>query len=228
MSFPKRRQSPSPVHPGGVDMMVSKFPGASALVNLRGAVAAAAADYKAVVEATARMDGDRTITEGRRLVRQAKFARDRMGKAADSLAKARAATLAGIAMQDREIATVFDFAGRGLNDVQLATEIRSYFRTMSQGDRMAALTTAMKQHDLKALEAIGAAPGYLSGLPDDLHSRVRDTVLSVRAPDVVAMRASLVEGEQAAGAIEDTIMQSVADLIDLDTAAAFERSSTDD
>lgn len=224
MNLPKRSQNP-PTPVAGIAHLVARFADAPALADLRAAMVAAQADYASVVEAAKRIGADKTLTEGARLVRQAKLARAKMGEAVARLATAKAKVAAAVEHYDSEAAKPFDFADRRFADVNLAAEIRAHFRALPQHDRMTAVAAAMKSNDLTTLVALGAGPAYLGGLPDELHGAVRNTVLAVVAPDAIATRATLADGAAAAEQFEGAVLQSVADLVDFESAAAIERTA---
>src|SRR5580765_6580090 len=144
MQFPARRRGTPPIPTMGIAQMLESFPDAPVAADLRAAVLAAQKDYAAVHEAHGRIAADRTLTDGGRLVRQAKFAKTKMAAAVDRLAAAKAKAAEFQAHLGRQIAAPFDFKDRRFCDVELAAEIRSYFRALPTSERMSAMTKAIR------------------------------------------------------------------------------------
>ena len=227
--FPTRsRAAPLSAHAVAewVDHWQSKLPD-GAFGDLQAAVRAAAKDYVAVHEAHGRIGSDRTLTEGGRLVRQAKFARAKMTTAMDRLTKAQTKHAELRAQLDAKLVAVFDFSKRPHAEVQDAREIREHLKGLPIDQRMLLITAAMKENDVATLTAIGSGKDFLSGVPRSLHGHIRDHVLHVVEPMAVVQRGLMIDAEQFTQQFAETLLQSTADLIDFDTAESFERTATE-
>jgi hypothetical protein len=125
MNFPRRSQS-APLSVDGMQAWVSRFSAAPVAAGLRSAVLAGANDYVSIRDAHARIAGDKTLTDGGRLVRQAKFARTKMVAAIERLATARAKAAEVRTHLDRELSAPFDFKDRRFVEVELAATSPSH------------------------------------------------------------------------------------------------------
>lgn len=77
---------------------------------------------------------------------------------------------------------VQEYAGIG----NVATEIRSHLKSMSQGERMKFLSAALEKGDERTLKSCLGAPGYLSGMTDVEHDLVVGRYHSKQAPELTA------------------------------------------
>ena len=221
ITFPKRQANVAALRPAAFNAWVERFP-TDAPSDLVGAITGAAKTYATLFETHERIAGDRTLTDGARLVRQARSARKLATDALERIAKAREGVGRARDQLQTRMAKPFDFCEKHFAENMQAAEIRSYFASLGPG-RVPAITRAIEAMDLTTLTALGSGPSYLSGLDDRLQSMARDAVLRVVDPEAKPAFEKLTEADKFAQSFEATIAQSTADLVDFQTAESFER-----
>ncbi len=223
MSF-KRRTAPAPA--AGFEAMLSGFSDSPLLSDLAKSMRATVTEYKNTSEQVDRIRADKTLTDGAKLVRQATVTRAKMDAALKSLESARNQTAAGRKNVDAEINKHLDFSRANLAEISLAAEVRNYARSLPDDKRAKFVETAANTYDLPALKAMAGAPSWLSGLHEAEHGMLRDRLLSAVAPEHVATRNTLAEGEKFAEDLLRQLSQSVEGLVDFESAAEIAKNSS--
>lgn len=127
-----------------------------------------------------------TLNEFAQLIAVDNHAEKRMAKVYGSWSRAVDALNNNIAMMEKDLyAPVESKASR-----TLATEVRQHFARLGDGERMGALRKAIEAGDETTATAVLGAPGYLSGLSEDLHAEfLRDWHNAQRPVDAKKVRA---------------------------------------
>ena len=225
LQFPKPNGSRFTMPTAGVQQMLDRAPSGNS--DVAAALRGLAGAYARVLDNHQRVLTDGTLTPHAQLVRSARAARSALTPAVEALRKARDTAAGARADCERQVAKVFDYSG-DFSAVMVAAEIRSHFASLPAGDRMAAVGAAIAGKDATTLKAIGAGPPYLSGLPADRHDFAKNALVDL-LPDVQAARdaaKALGEQEQFCELFETTLLQSVADAIDMRQAASYEATAT--
>lgn len=222
LNLPKRRNNASAPPPRGFEAMIE---GRSADSALTLAQREAVSSYRQMQMSVARVDADKTLTEGGRLVRQAAIARSTIGPALAALETAKARTAEGKAATAKELAKHYDYSGSNFAEIFLASELRSYFSSLNSDARFDAFRQAVNDLDLPTLRAIAAAPAALSGLPEQMRAHGRETLLTLVAPEALARSKQLADDLAFAENFETQLRQAVADSVDFESAAEIEKSA---
>lgn len=217
MSFSKRNGH-NATPPVGFETMLSRFSSSPILSDLQGAMAKAVAEYKSAHDAVTRIAGDKTLTDGARVVRQATVARAKMDGALTALENARDKIAAGRKNVEAELRKRFDYGSASMAELSLATELRAHVKNLPDAERGKFMLSAIEELDLNSMRAIAAAPAFLSGIPPQLHELARDKFLSVMAPEQVETAKTLRDGEAFAENLHAQMSQATANLVDFDSA----------
>lgn len=205
--------------------MLARFSDAPVLSDLRASVAKSVAEYRSTHEAVTRIDGDKTLTDGGRLVRKATVVRAKMAAAIAALETARNKTAAGRSANEAALQKHFDFGSSNLAEISLAAEVRAHAKSLPASERGKFMRSAFDGSDLSTLRAIASAPAFLSGVPAELHAFAREQVLTALAPEHLANSKILAEGEAAATQIAEHLGQATANLVDFDSADAIAKTA---
>jgi hypothetical protein len=224
MSF-KKRTGAAAMPPAGFELMLSRFSDSPLLSDMRSALVKAVAEYAAAHEAVGRISGDKTLTDGGRLVRQATVTRSKMTAALAALDAARGKTAIGRKANEAALHKPLDFSSSNLADIALASETRAHFKSLPLADRGKFVLAAVNDLDLNTLRAIASVPAFLSGVSPQLHELARDKILSVAAPEPLANSKVLAEGEEFAAQLADQISQATANLVDFESADAIAKNA---
>lgn len=92
----------------------------------------------------------------------------------------------------------------GIGDALLQQEMRSLLRGMSPGERIAAITGAMKSGDNRLAVAALSGPPVLSGLTEDDHGMVKQQFLAAGGNQDFAQAEAL---KEAIGIVEESYAQ---------------------
>ncbi|WP_395710465.1 hypothetical protein [Reyranella sp.] len=205
----------------GIRQMMDRQPAGNSA--LAAALTRLADAYASASEAHHRIMGDLTTTPAARTVRSARHAKATLGPAVEALQQARTLAAATRADLMKNAAKVFSYSDAA--DALLAGEIRRHFATLASPERLAAVRTAIEAKDATTLRAIGAGPAYLSGLPAEMHEHARAVLIEAdpAAKGVPDALRSLGEQEAFAVLIEETVLQSMADLVDFVEADSLEQ-----
>src|SRR5437879_2236076 len=88
----------------GFETMASGFPASPITSNLFAALKSAVTDYGTSLSSIERINADKTLTDGAKLVRQATFVRAKMGAALQKLETARGQTREGLIANEKQLA----------------------------------------------------------------------------------------------------------------------------
>jgi hypothetical protein len=218
------RSAPAPA--AGFEAMLSGFSASPLLSDLAKTMRATVTEYKSTSEQVDRIGRDATLTDGAKLVRQATVVRSKMDAALASLGSAKAKIESGRKNVEAALHKHLDFSGANLAEISLAAETRGYARSLPDDKRAKFIQDAANGYDLPAMKAIAGAPSFLSGIHDAEHGMIRDRLLSTLAPEHVATRATLVEGEQLAESLHRQLSDSTANLVDFESADTIAKNSS--
>jgi hypothetical protein len=177
-----------------------------------------------------RIEGDRTLNDAAKLVRKAQFAKATLEPAhaefrqAMSMALAARVHLLGVVYAPFDMDKRPDGTPRSMAEVLLAQEIRAHFASLPRTERLNNLQRAIDANDMKTLIAVTSAPPYLSGLNEALWHVAQHKVINQHAAKEHAALEALTQAESIATTAEKAMFQALADTIDFQTAAEFERS----
>jgi hypothetical protein len=182
------------------------------------AIRDAVAGYSDVYEHTVRVGRDESSTEGGKLVRSAKFARSKLTPIFDKLDAAVAAAEQKASNIQKQVAQAYSADFKNYNETLRHGEIRAFFRALGSGDRLKVLEEARQADDQDTLRAIASVQRFLSGVPPEIHDHTRQHLIQIHAPEEAATLAALNEQRQYAAGFRTEVLQSTADLIDLNRA----------
>lgn len=224
VAFPRK----SGRHPARIEMfdeMVSRIPNANG--GISDALKALANGYRDLLTQKARFERDETATAGMKLVRTARVAR-KVGGLIDALDEARVKAGEVATQLRQQVAHTYDPPNPTYPTCMQHQEIRAFIRAMPQGDRNALLENARKQGDEDTLRAVASCQPYLSGVAPQMHQVVRDHFIQTHAPAQAATLKTLAEQDELAEIVRANMLQSVADLVDLNKAEEIEAAARDD
>gem|GEM_PF-6173235 len=165
------------------------------------------------------VSADETATPGARLVKSARAARAKLSPLVESLnATLETAAAFGAQLEAQTTAAYQPPTNPPYPMVLRHQEIRAMVRNMAQGDRMTLITEAHKAGDQDTLIAIASVQPYLSGVPTQVQAMVRGQLIEANAPEQAKALKGLQEQHDLATRFRETMLQSVADLIDFQKA----------
>lgn len=113
----------------------------------------------------------------------------------------------------------------GLKPGAYDQEIRSIFRSKSEGDKVRALNAALDAGDAELLSAILLAPTVVSGVSKEMSSHFRNAHEQRTAPAEFEERAQLSEGIQDTLAIIDTTRKAASEFLNPDSMRLAEEQA---
>lgn len=189
--------------------------------------------YAQFVEGRQKYLNDKTANPHATLVKIAKYARAKIDPAVRAIQVARQQNAEAIRDKQRRLATPFsmetgvDGQPWAFARVLQAQAIVSHFAQLPNTKRLEAVRAAIDAKDLTVLQAIGAAPAFLSGVVPEMHAAAKRAVIDLYFPGEAAALETLIDAESAAETFERAMLQSVADMVDFASAEAFERGATE-
>jgi hypothetical protein len=224
-NLPPRRRNASAAPAKAFEMMLSGLADSPLNTDLKSAMTEAVSNYAHTLKSIERVAGDRTLTDGGRLVRQASVAKSTMSAPLAKLDAAKSRMATGKQATDRELRKFYDYSGSGLAEIMSATEMRGHFRTLGDADRLKAVQTAIDTYDLPTLKALSGAPSVLSNVPEAIHSLCRERLLQTVAPEALARSKRLADEIAFTQNFEDQLLQAVAHSVDFASAAEIEKGA---
>jgi hypothetical protein len=215
VSFP-RKSGQAFQRPEMFETWAPRFPRTNS--TLAAAVDDLVTSYRSFVDNAQKTAMDETATPGARLVRNARAAKAKILPGVERLLKAAELAEADMAHFRAKAAEAYNPASKSYETVIRHDAIRKHFQSLSAQDRFKALEGARRSNDEDTLMAVASYQPFLSGLNPQLHQLARDTLIEAHAPDAAAALASLSEQQKFAMQFQATMLQSVADMIDLEKA----------
>jgi hypothetical protein len=214
-SFPHRSGS-HPFRPEMFEQWAPRFPNANS--TLTGAVKVMVEAYKDFYATHHRTMGDESITPGARQVKSAKLARAKLIPLVDALDGTMGEAAKVLEHMNAQTRLAYDPADKKYEMVLRHQEIRAHFKSIPQGEKLKLLEAAKRGGDEDTLIALASCQPYLSGLPPQLHDYARDHLIELHAPQEAAVITGIQEQQKLVQQMRDTMLQSVADLVDFKKA----------
>ena len=196
--------------------------------GITAAVNALAEGYGTFIDQCQKTNADATQNEAARLVRNAKRAHAKFAPlianldSASSEAAAISENLRGIA------AATYCPANPSYSACMRQQEIRAYFRSLPQTERLKLLDDARTAGDEDTLIAVASVQSYLSQVPPQMQEYVRDHLIQTHAPEEAATIKAISEQRAQAEQFRGLMLQSLADLIDFQKADELIAAANDE
>ena len=161
---------------------------------------------------------DETCTPGARLVKNVNAARAIILPLVDQLEAANAKASERAAKLEARTAEVYNPPDKKYETCMRHAEIRAHFKLLPRAERLQAVENARKAGDEDTLIAIASYQPYLSGVDPQQHAFARNHLIEAHAPSEAAALKSIREQQGYVAGFCETMLQSVADLLDFSKA----------
>lgn len=221
-----RRSGKHAQRPEMFETWTQRFPKTNG--GIAAAVTALVEGYKNFYDHHRKVSSDQTSTEGARLVKSAKAARTKVLPLIERLDAASVDAATHMTQLQASIRVAYDPPNKTYEMCMRHAEIRAHLKSLPHGDRFALVEAARKAGDEDTLVAVASYQGFLSGMEAERQKYFRDYLVEAHAPQEAAMLQAMGEQRQLAEELRQTVLQSLADLIDFNKADELIAAANDE